>query len=161
MTENGVIHIDFSDHATFFSKSNSFTKASAQMINYRNFKYFDEDEFLCDLFNIPFLNVFDYSIMDEKREFVVSSLQSLFIKHVPVKMSRVRKTKAPLHINVYSKTKNQRYRALKPYNESKLGVHLQYYRELCNYINKVVNNEKRHIFINNFSTTQLGKCGKH
>lgn len=62
--------------------------------------------FLRNLFNILFLNIFDY--VDEKLEFVVRSLQNLFNKQEPVKMSRLTKYQRELRTYINKAARNEK-----------------------------------------------------
>lgn len=163
VVEKGVIHNDFSDHAIVFCKLNSNKLGGPKMITYRDFKYFNEDDFLNDLFSIPFFNIYDYLNVDEKIEFIVKSLQNIFNKHAPVRMSRITKPRAPWLTYNLKQMISERERALKRYKKSKLERHLNYYRDLRNYINKAVKNEKKAYFHQQFlnkSTREMWKTLK-
>ncbi len=106
---SGVIHLGISDHSLIYAirKLNYVPKTEARnSIEYRNFKHFNAESFLNDLYILP-----SSSELDDKQNIdqMWECWKSLFVqildKHVPLKTKRVRKRVSVPWINKEVRTK--------------------------------------------------------
>nr|CAH7725597.1 unnamed protein product [Callosobruchus chinensis] len=94
-----------------------------KFITYRNFKHFDINEFNKDLYSIDFNYIYYIKDIDNKLEYFNDKITQLFNKHAPM---RTIKIKHCVNSSIPS-----------------LMLILVYYKQLKNFANHAVDNEKR------------------
>ena len=90
----GVIHLGISDHSLIYAirKLNYVPKTgSRNQIEYRNFKQFNAESFLNDLYILPWSELDNKQNVDEMWECWKSLFIQVLDKHAPLKTKRVRK----------------------------------------------------------------------
>ncbi len=98
IAEYYVISLGISDHYLTYCVISARPKHFAHQhrtIETRNVKYFDEQEFLDDLVNVPCENVEAYTHIDEVYQQWKSLFKDVFDKHCPIVSRYVRKTFIP------------------------------------------------------------------
>ena len=92
---SGVIHLGISDHMSLIyaiRKLNYVPKIGARnLIEYRNFKYFNAESFLNDLCILPWIEIDKKENVDKMWECWKSLFVQVLDKHAPLKTKRVRK----------------------------------------------------------------------
>ena len=85
-----------SDHRlAFCCLSLQVTRNQQKYVTYRDYKQFREDAFYWDLCSISWDDIYYMRNVDDKTNFFMLQLTSLFEKHVPVRTVRVNKPPAP------------------------------------------------------------------
>ena len=91
---SGVIHLGISDHSLIYAirKLNCIPKTRAQTsVEYRNFKNFNAESFLSDLYILPWTEIDNKENVDAMWECWKSLFVQVLDKHAPLKTRRVRK----------------------------------------------------------------------
>ena len=88
----GVVHLGISDHSLIYAtrKLNSvFKRVSRNLVEFRNFKKFNVESFLNDLYTLPWVELHNKQNVDEMWD----CWKALFIldKHAPKRSKRIRK----------------------------------------------------------------------
>ena len=105
---SGVIHLGISDHSLIYAirKLNYVPKTgSRNQIEYRNFKHFNAQSFLNDLYILPWSELDNKQNVDEMWECWKSLFIQVLDKHAPLKTKRVRKKGSVPWINKDIKAK--------------------------------------------------------
>lgn len=121
-------------------------------IIYRNFSNFDDNAFQMDLFSVPFYNIFDFDSVDDKVDYFVRSLIDLFDRHAPIRVARISKPMSPWLTGTIELMIKIRNNALNKYKRTKSDIHLRFYRDMRNYVNKAIKREKRAYFLHKFNS---------
>ena len=91
---SGVIHLGISDHSIIYAirKLNCILKTRAQTsVEYRNFKNFNAESFLSDLYILLWTEIDNKENVDAMWECWKSLFVQVLDKHAPLKTRRVRK----------------------------------------------------------------------
>ena len=91
---SGVIHLGISDHSLIYAirKLNCIPKTRTQTsVEYRNFKNFNAESFLSDLYILPWTEIDNKENVDAMWECWKSLFVQVLDKHAPFKTRRVRK----------------------------------------------------------------------
>ena len=91
---SGVIHLGISNHSLIYAirKLNYVPKTEARnSIEYRNFKHFNAESFLNDLYILPWSELDDKQNIDDMWECWNFLFVQVLDKHAPLKTKRVRK----------------------------------------------------------------------
>ena len=104
---SGVIHLGISDHSLIYAirKLNYVPKIGARnLIEYRNFKYFNAESFLNDLYILPWIEIDKKENVDKMWECWKSLFVQVLDKQAPLKTKRVRKRGSVPWINKDART---------------------------------------------------------
>ena len=98
-TTSGVVRLDISDHFGIFASraSNKAMKGNQDhlMIEYRDFKAFDETKFLEDVDSAPWSLIDIYDDINDKVDIFYQLINQLLDWHAPKRQKRIRKESYP------------------------------------------------------------------
>lgn len=136
---------ELSDHCLVSVSLNLKLLKSLQprIYTYRNFKYFNTENFKLDLEQCDFMSIVYCHNIDEKISILKNIVTDLFDKHAPVKTARLVKKSAPWLTDNIRLLMNQRDKALKRFRNTGLPNHYDYYKNLRNFTNLAIKNEKK------------------
>lgn len=135
--------LDISNHALIQCQiAVESVKPSPAYVTYRDFKYFNENEFLADLERLPLDNIFYMDDIDAKVDYFTSNLLDIFNKHVPLRTVRITKKRAPWLTESIKLLMRRRDRARSDCNRKPTPAKWHYYKQLRNATNHALNREK-------------------
>lgn len=111
-------------------------------ITYRDFKYFNENEFYQDLQGVPLHEIFYMNNIDVKVNHFTQLLIDLFNKHVPLRTVRISKNKAPWLTDNIKLMMKQRDKARADCRRNPSPAKWLYYKRLRNATNHAQTAEK-------------------
>lgn len=137
--------LTFSDHFQIFVciAIESEPNALQTMHTYRNFKFFNHEFFLNDLYAIPWYFIYDIDSIDDKISFLNNNLLRLFDLHAPLVTITITKPLQPWitdNIKLMIKLRNKAFKEYKKYKS--LGK-WEYYKSLRNLVTASIRREKR------------------
>lgn len=145
VNNSGTVNADLiSDHHLVFCniKVPPF-KIKQKIVDFRDFKNFNEDMFFIDLNNIRWDEVFYIPDLDQKIEFLTNNILKLFDTHAPLRTVRIGKPRAPWLTDVIRLMMKLRDRALKKYKLEKTPQNWSYYKNLRNFVLASIRREKQ------------------
>lgn len=119
---------------------------------YRDYKRINHEQFLVDLYNTPFHNVFYIRDVDSKLEKFNDLLIDLFNKHAPERTVRITKKKAPWITENIKLIMSNRDKALSKYKKQKTSINWENYRHLRNRVTSLIQIEKQNYLANQVRT---------
>lgn len=162
----GTLNADLiSDHRAIFCDLNvTLNRPKPKTITYRNFKNFVYENFLVDLNNVQWDNIFYLDNIEKKVQYLAENILVIFNKHAPYVTSRVTKPYAPWLTDNIKQLMKERKKALSKYEKSKSCSDLLYYRQLRNITVSAIKREKAAYLLfqqNNSNAKDLWKSLKH
>lgn len=147
VVSTGVGGIDLSDHELIYcSISCQKPKIEPFYYTYRDFKNFNEQLFYQDLQLLPLHSIYLVNDVDLKVDILNQYLLTLFDRHIPLKTVRITKSKAPWLTDNVRLLMSQRDKAKAKYRKTGNNVHWEYYKQLRNFTNHAISNEKKAYF---------------
>lgn len=145
INSSGTVNADLiSDHHLVYCKikvpSYNF---KSKFVTFRNFKFFDEEQFLIDLNNKPWNEIFYISDMEQKVIYFTNIILDLFDTHAPLSTVRVSKPHAPWMTDVVKRIAKERDSALRKYKQDKTTANWQHYKNLRNFTLASIRREKQ------------------
>lgn len=135
---------DTSDHELVFCElANKISKTKSKIIEYRDFKNLDYEQFLTDLKSIPWKNIYDIENIDDKISFVNDNLMAVLNIHAPRKFSRITKNNSPWLTENIKTMIRLRNKALARFKNSQKPEHWEYYKSLRNITTNTLRLEKK------------------
>lgn len=131
-------------------------KISHYIKTYRDFRNFDYNLFSTDLQMLPFNEIFYINSIEQKLILFNKLIIMLFNEHAPFKTVRCTKPKAAWLTENIRMMMDLRDQALTNYKQSKDLAHFNYYKNLKNFTNTAIKNEKK-AYINNKIRTGKSK----
>ena len=92
--QSGVVHLGISDHSLIYAtrKLNSVIKGNSQnSVKFRNFRKFNDESFLSDLYMLPWVELDCKQNVDEMWECWKTLFLQVLDKHAPKRLKRLRK----------------------------------------------------------------------
>lgn len=133
-----------SDHRLVLCTLEIHTKVNkSRFVTYRDFKNFVQDDFLIDLFSVPWNTVYDLNNIDSKVDFLTNEMISIFDKHAPKLTKKVTKPFNPWLTDNLKLIFQERDRAWRIYRKNKTVTNLQYYKEMRNFALAATRAEKQ------------------
>lgn len=144
LSRSGTLNADLiSDHRMIFCEINlAVQKSRPKIITYRNFSNFRLEDFLKDLNNIQWDNIFYLRNIDLKLDFLTENILSLFNKHSPFVTSRITKPYSPWLTDTIRQMMKERDKALSQYKKDKTIENWNYYKQLRNFTLQSIRREK-------------------
>lgn len=146
VVESGVINANVADHCVIFCKLSvdTQTKSSPKSyISYRNLFNVDIQKFQADLEAIPWDYIFSLPDVDRKVEFLTSNIVHLFNLHAPMRTGKAKSRFSPWLTPNIKLMQKMRDEALDRYKLTRLPGHWSYYKQLRNFTNLSICNEKK------------------
>ncbi len=159
IVSSGVIHLGISDHSLIYAirKLNHVPKTRARnLIEYRNFKNFSPENFLSDLYIMPWCEIDDKQNIDEMWQCWKSLFVQVLDKHAPLKTKRVRKRGSAPWINRVVRSKlferdSLKRKAIKTNEKSDWNK----YKSSRNAANIALRQAKREYYATKFQNPQI------
>ncbi len=105
----GVIQTSISDHYMIYAiRKGKPVKSVNNVIDYRCYKNFNEESFLNDLFDVPWINVKKCDNVDDALHVWQCMFNDVVNKHIPKKTKRVRSAPSPWLNNIIIKQMSRR-----------------------------------------------------
>lgn len=146
-----VISADISDHELIECSICIKNRKVAQFFHsYRDFRNFNEEYFLADLYQANLENIFYITNIDEKVDILSSTILNIFDKHAPIRTARISKPPAPWLTNNTKYLMKLRDKAKLKFKRTKAQSDWDYYKDLRNFTSLVVKNEKKAHLIQKF-----------
>lgn len=123
----------------------------------RDFKNFNNENFLADLYAIPFHNIFYIHDVNNKLEFFNRNFLQLIDSHAPLRQIRITKKYAPWLTDNIRFLITLRNKALSKWRKSKNVAHYNYYKSLRNYTTLACRKEKKSYFQQRVATVGINK----
>nr|CAH7733641.1 unnamed protein product [Callosobruchus chinensis] len=144
-----VDSVSFSDHDCVCGILNCEKPTiEPKIITYRDFKNFNEDEFINDLNNANLDSIFYIYDIDEKVNSFCEMLLRIFDKHIPLKTVKVTKKRAPWLNNEIKSMMSDRDRAKAKLRKHRTEETWNEYKRLKNLVNHKVSYLKNSYFNN-------------
>lgn len=133
-----------SDHyLTYCELSNIKVKNNIKFVQYRDFKYFNEQSFVQDLNMVDWDYIYSLSDVDDMLNFFNENVMQLFDNHAPLRKVRVSKPPAPWMTSTIKDMIKLRDNAFNKYKKTKLPADFNSYKDLRNYTTGAIRREKR------------------
>lgn len=110
---------------------------------YRDYSHFVLTDFVNDLFNVNWQNIFNMTNIDQMITFFQKNVTDVFNIHAPLKTSRFSKPPAPWITDNIKFMMKLRQKALTRYKKLKTDTSLYEYKQLRNLVTSAVRNEKK------------------
>lgn len=142
---SGTILADgISDHRMVFCDIKTLKcKMKPKFVSFRCFKDFVLNDFLNDLYNLPWFDIIYENNIDNKIALFNEFIITMFNIHAPIKNVRVTKPRAPWLTSNLKLILKERDRALQKYKHTKTDIDKTRYKNLRNYSVSMVRAEKR------------------
>lgn len=144
---SNVFKVSYSDHYGVCSelnfKSNKNMRRSFQA---RNFTHFNYEEFVSDLYKVPWFLIYDLPNVDLKLAFLNSNILRTLEKHAPIKQYVFTRPPAPwitYNVKLMMKARDVAHRR---YHKTRNPVHYEFYKSLRNEVNRAIKREKAAYF---------------
>lgn len=135
---------DLTDHRLIFCQLNvKITKCNTKFYTFRNFKNFNYNSFLADLFLVHWDLIYQIENVNDKIKYLNENIIKLFDIHAPITTIKVSKPKAPWLtdvIKIMIKTRNKLLADFKKYKTDDLW---NQYKQMRNYVTNAVRQEKK------------------
>lgn len=133
-----------SDHCVVMSKLKFVrSRVDPKFITYRDFKNFNNDDFVADLCTVDWDYIYRLSDIDEIVEYFSQNICLLYDRHAPIRTVRVNKKPAPWLTDTVKLMIRLRDDAHLKYRRTKLERDLIAYRNLRNYVTGAIRREKK------------------
>jgi len=151
VSKSGVHHIGISDHSlVFMTRKARFERSPSRIIQIRSYKHFNEDNFLNDLKQMPWMDVQNYDDPNDMWVQWKNNLMNCIDLHVPLIDKRVGKRNSPW-INKDLKTKiRQRDFLKKKAILSNNETDWDQYKKARNQTNNAIKLSKKNYFVHGF-----------
>lgn len=133
-----------SDHRLVFCTMGcSFSIPPPKLIAYRNFKGFCIDDFCASASIVDWNSITSLNGLDEKVEALNNCISDLFDTHAPLKCTLQRNNKfRPYITHTIREIIKLKNKAFKRFKSTRSPSHREYYKELSNYLNFAIRQEK-------------------
>lgn len=149
-------HLLPTDHEVIFCQFKGLKKQiTPYQRTYREFQSIDPDAFYIDLQNLPFDNVFYMPHIENKVEYFNTLMINLFDHHAPLISKTFNKPLAPWMTDNVKLLIKMKERALQKYKQTKQLKDLKYYKDLRNFTNTAIVNEKKAYLNHRFKNSKL------
>lgn len=141
----GTVNADLiSDHLLVYCKikvpSYNFKQ---KFVTFRNFNFFHEEQFLIDLNNKQWNEIFYIDNIEQKISLLSNYILELFDSHAPLSTVRVSKPHAPWLTNAVKRIMKERDLAYNKYKENKTPENWQNYKNFHNFALESIRREKQ------------------
>lgn len=145
VTNSSVIDLpNMSDHNVVLCDIDTNEITSPPFLRtYRSYKYFNPDNFYRDLQLANIEQIFYVADLDIKLETFNSLILNVFDKHAPLVTSRISKKYCPWLTDNIKHMISLRKKALQKFKKTKNKTDGVYYKDLKNFVNTAIKNEKR------------------
>ena len=135
-----------SDHhkLTYTVLKTEFVKAEPNIISYRNYKHFDEEEFNNDLYQ----QISSTARINDSYELFNDTLTEVLNRHAPLKQKLVRANNAPFMNKEIRKLIMLRSRAKNVFHKNRTDINRQQYKKIRNKCVKLIRKTKKTYFKN-------------
>lgn len=149
---------NISDHRLIFCELACTVEEGKQFFyTYRDYKYFNYEDFLRDLNNVSWSEIYEYDDVNAMLHIFNKNILFVFERHAPIKTVRISKPKAPWMTDVIKiMIKNRKY-ALAKFKKTKHPNDGSYYKRLRNITNTAIKREKK----NYLEFVERSKNSKH
>lgn len=135
---------EISDHClTSCEISNVKVNSKVKFVQYRDFKYFNEESFAHDLKTVDWDYIYSLNNVDDMIHFFNEKVLQLFDIHAPLRTVRVSKQPAPWMTNTIKDMIKLRNNAFNKYKKTKCPTDFSCYKDLRNYTTGAIRREKR------------------
>lgn len=145
--KSGTFDMCFSDHSGIYCKINMrINRKVTREFFTRTYKHFNYDNFVSDLYGVPWFLIYDLPSVDLKVGFFNSNILNIFNKHAPV--VRVRTSRPPTPWLTYNIRQMMKARndALMRFRRTREPSHHLYYKSVKNEVNRAIKREKQAYF---------------
>jgi len=145
IADSGVLAVqNIADHSLVYCTIDVASAPSDPVVHvYRNFRQFNLQEFLTDLYSIPFFTIFDMQDIDDKLVFLVQNINFLFDLHAPLRTTTFKGKNKPWVTDNLKQISKLKKAARRRYSRTQYPPHLEYYKQLRNFSNYANYFEKR------------------
>ena len=176
VTFSGVLPLGISDHSlVYIIRKSAYPKTAGKIIKRRNFKHFNEANFLDDLSLLNWDVVLNYDDPNDMWRVWVDMLMGVVNKHAPIRETRIGKKRSPwITPNILQKMRTRDY-LKKKFETTKDILTWNLYKKARNELNNILKQSKRAYFrtnldsaknnpkktwnlINQLSSRNLNKC---
>lgn len=152
VSNSGSIELNISDHELVFCNLNINNKILPFSITFRDFTAFNIENFTNDLLAVPLYNIYGIEHVDLKVQYFNDCLVDLFNLHAPYKTAKISKPRKPWLTDNIKLLLSLRDKAKLKFKRTKKAAHWDYYKQLRNYTEVAIKNEKRAYFNSKFRT---------
>lgn len=142
--QSGVLHqYKISDHSPVFCLYPIVKNTTIKTRTYRDYKYFNNDQFNRDLFYIQWDKIYTIPDLNCKIKFLNNNILNLINRHSQIKTINISKQNLPWitdNIKLMIKLRNS---ALIKFKRTKRTGHWDYYKMLRNYVTSAIKREKK------------------
>lgn len=149
---SGNIELNISDHELVFCNLDINNKFEPYFITYRDFSAFNHNHFTNDLLTIPFHHIYTFAHVEQKVQYFNDCLINLFNLHAPYKTTKILKPRKPWITDNIKLLISLRDKAKLKFKKTKRTAHWEYYKQLRNYTEVAIKNEKRAYLNTKFRT---------
>lgn len=144
--------LNVSDHLLVFCDLDmSIEKLPPKKITYRDYQYFNINEFAFDANRINWEYISTLHDIDGKVEFLNNAIITLFDIHAPYRTTTIRNYSKPYITDTIKEIIRLKDRAFAKYKRTSSESDKQYYKDLKNYLSIAIRNEKKAYFENRIS----------
>lgn len=130
-------------HLTFTTFECDGVKYAQKFLTFRNFKYFNYEEFNNDLASIDWAQIYQIHDVDNKINFITDNITALFAIHSPIETVRITKPKAPWLTDVLKLIMRTRNQAKSKYKKTGLQSDADNYKQWRNFALAAIRREKK------------------
>lgn len=111
-------------------------------ITYRDYRFFDKNEFVKDATAVNWEFIQDLHGIDEKINFLNNAIITIFDIHAPYRTVVMHKPGKPYITETIREISKLKHKALNEYKKTKSETKLQLFKDLRNYLSMAIRNEK-------------------
>ena len=149
--KHGVIHNGMSDHSVSYLIWNSNVSASPKVINFRNMKNLNSDEFRSDVKNQPWDKLCECNSIDDAVELWQNLFLDVINKHMPMRRKRVKDNSTPWMNSEIFKLMKKRDKLKKKAHKLRDDKLMSEYRKLRNKVTAEIGKAKKKYYTKLFS----------
>lgn len=146
--ESGTLDLGISDHLLVYASclSDEAKQVKRTIRNFRTYKYFDYIFFQGDLLNFNWDLLYDMHDINDMLNFFTINIKNIFDCHAPIVSIKLKKPPAPWLTDNIKLLQSLRDDAFKKFRKKRDGPSFDYYKQLRNFTNTAIKNEKKSVF---------------